>query len=123
MVLKFIFRAFAGLMIMSFSYPACAEHNTLYNKGSVSIEDEYRAFKNYFEFDPHVLRLALQAYDCGVAAGRSNKQGLLTIVDYQLPSYQKRLWVLNLYRHQLVYNTYVAHGAGSGKIDATHFSN
>lgn len=118
-----MFQALTVLLLMFLSVIARAEHNSLYNKGLVSIDDEYRAFKNYFEFDPKVLKLALKAYDCGVAAGRSNKQGLLTIVDYQLPSNQKRLWVLNLYRHRLVYNTYVAHGAGSGKVDATFFSN
>lgn len=97
---------------------AMAESN-----GLVDIHQEYRAFKHYFRFNPHMLKLALESYDCGVSDGHTGNPNLLTIVDYQLPSYDKRLWVLDLSDHKVLYHTYVAHGAGSGTVDATTFSN
>ncbi len=109
---------FLGSLVLLFPLSAEAESN-----GLVNINQEYRDFKNYFPSDPQVLKDALEAYDCGIAAGYSGRPYILTIVDYQLPSSDKRLWVLDLGTHHLLYHTYVAHGAGSGKVDATYFSN
>ncbi|MGE3920473.1 MAG: murein L,D-transpeptidase catalytic domain family protein, partial [Gammaproteobacteria bacterium] len=36
---------------------------------------------------------------------------------------KKRLWVLDLQKHKVLYNTYVAHGQKSGDVYASHFSN
>ncbi|UOQ78460.1 murein L,D-transpeptidase catalytic domain family protein [Hymenobacter sp. 5516J-16] len=52
----------------------------------------------------------------------SNKQ-LLTVVDFGLPSTQKRLWVLDLANKQVKFHTLVAHGHNSGENMATNFSN
>lgn len=89
----------------------------------VNIHQEFNAFKQYFPFNPALLKLALEAYNCAVVSGHCVQREILTIVDYQLPSYDKRLWVLNLRTHRLLYHTYVAHGAGSGIVTPTHFSN
>lgn len=50
-------------------------------------------------------------------------QSMLTVIDYSLPSNQKRLWVFDLNSKQLLYNTYVAHGIRSGSEFTTFFSN
>lgn len=47
----------------------------------------------------------------------------VTIVDYALPSAQKRLAVADLRTGKVLFYTYVAHGKGSGVKYATHFSN
>ncbi|GAB3234206.1 murein L,D-transpeptidase catalytic domain family protein [Hymenobacter seoulensis] len=55
-----------------------------------------------------------------------NKLGdkqLLTVVDFSLPSTQKRLWVLDLAAKQVKFHTLVAHGHNSGENMATNFSN
>lgn len=51
------------------------------------------------------------------------KNELLTIVDFNLPSTQKRLWVLDMTTKKVLFNTYVAHGQGTGGNMATKFSN
>ncbi len=51
------------------------------------------------------------------------KKNILTIVDYSLPSYKKRLWVIDLNENKILYNTLVAHGVNSGKVYASKFSN
>ena len=48
---------------------------------------------------------------------------LLTVVDFSLPSTEKRLWVLDLANKQVLFHTLVAHGHNSGENVATNFSN
>ena len=54
---------------------------------------------------------------------RHIKDNLLAIVDFSQPSNAKRLYVIDLNSYQLVYNTYVAHGMKTGKLNAVSFSN
>ncbi|WP_226163884.1 murein L,D-transpeptidase catalytic domain family protein [Hymenobacter terricola] len=51
-----------------------------------------------------------------------NKQ-LLTVIDFDLPSTEKRLWVLDLANKEILFHTLVAHGHNSGENEATNFSN
>lgn len=48
---------------------------------------------------------------------------VLTVVDFDLPSTQKRLWVLDLAKNEILFHTLVAHGHNSGENEATNFSN
>jgi hypothetical protein len=47
---------------------------------------------------------------------------LLTVIDYSLPSSEKRLWVINLKNHRIIENSLVAHGRASGDLFANSFS-
>lgn len=48
---------------------------------------------------------------------------ILTIIDYSLPSSEKRLWVFDLQQEKLLFYTYVSHGIKSGVSNTTNFSN
>ncbi|MGC1182581.1 murein L,D-transpeptidase catalytic domain family protein [Legionella sp.] len=48
---------------------------------------------------------------------------ILTIIDYSLPSNEKRLWVFNLKEKKLLFHTYVSHGIKSGALISNYFSN
>lgn len=72
---------------------------------------------------PKVLRMALDAMASARARGVSGRDDLLTVIDYSLPSTQRRLWVLDLENGKVLYNELVAHGSGSGDNYATRFSN
>ena len=48
---------------------------------------------------------------------------VLTVVDFDLPSTEKRLWVLDLAKNEIIFHTLVAHGHNSGENEATSFSN
>ena len=48
---------------------------------------------------------------------------ILTIADLSQPSSQKRLYVIDLQRRKLLFNTYVAHGRNSGDLVPDRFSN
>jgi hypothetical protein len=60
---------------------------------------------------PEVLDLALEAYEQAVAGGHVRRP-TLTIIDYELPSYEKRLWVIEMESGQVLYQEWVAHGMG-----------
>jgi len=72
---------------------------------------------------PEVLHLALEAQECAVSRGLVSKPDLLTVIDYSLPSTRRRLWVLDLAHHKVLFHELVAHGRGSGENRATRFSN
>lgn len=48
---------------------------------------------------------------------------VLTVIDYSLPSSEKRLWVFDLKTKKLLFNTYVSHGLNSGISSSQYFSN
>lgn len=50
-------------------------------------------------------------------------KSILSIVDLSQPSNQKRLYVIDLDAHKILFQTYVAHGRNSGELMAASFSN
>lgn len=48
---------------------------------------------------------------------------IITVVDFSLPSSEKRLWVVDLQAKKLLFNTYVSHGIRSGELTSDYFSN
>jgi hypothetical protein len=75
------------------------------------------------DIDPRVFALALEASASAVERGQAKDPGTLTIIDYSKPSTEKRMWVFDLHTHALLFDELVSHGRGSGKTNATSFSN
>jgi L,D-transpeptidase catalytic domain len=73
--------------------------------------------------DPKVLALALEARDCAMSGAAVDRPQRLAVIDYTLPSTDKRLWIFDLRKATLLYEEHVAHGRGSGDNMATRFSN
>ena len=48
---------------------------------------------------------------------------ILTVIDFNRPSHEKRMWIVDLVNETLLLNTWVAHGQGSGVDTASTFSN
>lgn len=72
---------------------------------------------------PSVLKLAYRAYNNAIKMGLKINKGIITIIDYSQLSSEKRLWVIDLYKHKVLFNTYVAHGKYSGEDQTVNFSN
>lgn len=72
--------------------------------------------------NPKVLKLSLSAYQKAKQKGLIEKD-VLTIIDYSMPSVECRLWVIDMKKHKVLFNTYVAHGKNSGDVNTTSFSN
>ena len=47
---------------------------------------------------------------------------MLTVIDFAQSSAQKRMWIVNMTTKELLLNTWVAHGSGSGDDIPTYFS-
>jgi len=63
------------------------------------------------ELRPEVLELALEAYEQAQSDGHVRRP-VLTILDYELPSYTKRLWVIDMQAGRVLHEEWVAHGMG-----------
>jgi hypothetical protein len=50
-------------------------------------------------------------------------RAIITICDFDLPSSEPRMWVIDLDTRKVLFNTLVAHGQGSGEECASMFSN
>ena len=90
--------------ITAFSADGCA---LLYEQMNLSELIQYDAFKAAFTGYKKL----------------NNNNSILTLIDFSLPSTQKRMYVLDIARKEVLYVTYVAHGRNSGDNYATSFSN
>ena len=69
-----------------------------------------------------VLTHAVAAMQCAVNNGASPAQRL-AVIDFSLPSSERRLWIFDLQQRRLLLEDFVAHGKKSGENLATRFSN
>lgn len=67
-----------------------------------------------------VLDLALEGYE---KLENKLENQVLTLIDFSLPSTEKRLWVIDVASQEILLNTVVAHGRNSGELMANRFSN
>ena len=76
------------------------------------------------------LQLSMEAFNYGLQGyrelmekGEIKNDHIISIVDFSLPSTKKRLFVIDLDKGKLLFNTFVSHGRNSGTDMATRFSN
>ncbi len=104
------------------SQPASIEKNNI----PLDTKNESEIFlENLGEKHPNlpsltVLDLALEGYE---KLENSLENQVLTLIDFSLPSTEKRLWVIDVSHQEILLNTVVAHGRNSGELMANRFSN
>lgn len=74
--------------------------------------------------------LSAEAFEYGIkgytnllGSGKLKNDSVISIIDFSLSSDKKRLFVIDLKNHQILFNTYVSHGKNSGVENADAFSN
>lgn len=66
---------------------------------------------------------AMKGYQQLLEKNKLQKTNVITIVDYSLPSTQKRLYVLDMAEGKILFHSLAAHGRNSGLLYASDFSN
>lgn len=105
------------------------------NHGSFGIIDkpELKQIKSLSEIkammqrqSPKLSAVVIDKVMAALACANNQKvdhNHILTVIDYSLPSNQKRLWVFDLSENKLLFYTYVSHGIKSGSLLTNFFSN
>jgi hypothetical protein len=70
-----------------------------------------------------VFEMALKGMEKLLQAGITQKNNIIAIADFNQPSTNKRLYIIDLNNYELKFRTWVAHGKNSGKKMAERFSN
>jgi len=81
------------------------------------------AAKNDNKPSPEAVKYAINGYEWALEHNQVANPNILTIVDFNQPSYKKRLWVIDLKNDHVLMHTYVAQGRNTGAVYATRFSN
>jgi hypothetical protein len=109
----------AGLLLLIF----------LNGTGNISSGTDYRLLIEYNLLGEHkpkweAYSQALRGYkEIQEEQNLNENKPYLTIIDFTLPSFEKRLWLIDMASNKILYYTYVAHGKNSGGIMAERFSN
>ena len=90
------------------------EINLLYDAFSKANESEMPSIDSFAD--------GIKGYEQLRENGELKKE-LLTLIDFSLPSTEKRLWVLDMENNEVLFHTYVSHGRNTGGKMATKFSN
>lgn len=79
-----------------------------------------RKIPNQTQISPSLITTFLKKYPTYQKKASSS---IITLIDFSLPSTQKRLWVIDLSTTTILAESYVAHGKNSGVTNAEKFSN
>ena len=72
---------------------------------------------------PIVWERAEAARQCAIKKGEISARAKIAIIDYDLPSSSKRMWVVDPVSEKVLLRDLVSHGSGSGQAFAHSFSN
>ncbi|RCH56308.1 hypothetical protein DJ568_00125 [Mucilaginibacter hurinus] len=74
--------------------------------------------------DIAVLQKAITGYyNLKIAGKLPQNSNVITVIDFNKPSREKRMWIVDLATKAMLLHTWVSHGQGSGNDMATAFSN
>lgn len=88
---------------------------------AVSVYDSLKL--NVTGLNRKAFELAQKGFEKLKEQGVILNDNIISIVDFSVPSTEKRLYVVDLKNYRVLYSTYVAHGRNSGTVMANSFSN
>jgi hypothetical protein len=88
-------------------------------------ENDVYSFLNLSQYglSNEAYKLAIKGFNKLKESGKLLNTSILTIIDFSQSSNNKRMYVIDLYKKALLFNTYVAHGRNTGGEFAERFSN
>ena len=118
--------AFSGIKTFSYSNsPLTTNSSSASTNDNISASSKmYDSLKlNLSGLSEQAFRYAIKGYEYLKQKGKIGNDNIISIADFSRPSWQKRLFVIDIKNFKILFNTYVAHGQGSGASMATSFSN
>lgn len=129
--------ALLSFIILSFTaFSLAEEHVNLINKNNLALNENLKITleKNIsFVYDSLHLNekgLTQPAFDCAIKSysmlkkkGLLDNDSIITIVDFDQPSYKKRMYIIDIKHYKILFNTWTAHGKNTGAAIAKDFSN
>lgn len=113
-------RKFALLLLVIMLLFGCS--TMMYNKTPMSLEEINEIFAEAeleSVMDYEVFKMAMS----GFSKISPEKNNLISIIDFGLPSTMQRFYVIDLKNRNLLYYTYTSHGVNTGEDMAELFSN
>lgn len=111
-IIPTLFIIFSFLIIQPAKALTSFEVSTIYSKLSGFSRPAYDVFEK-----------GLEGFQKLKEEGKIAENEVLTIIDFRLPSSEKRMWIIDMKDLQVIHNTYVSHGRNSGTKYAKKFSN
>lgn len=119
------------LLVLTLAYlPKLMNNAVAYDLPNRRIENRLQLKRLYDQMLPpenkpsyEVFKTGITGYSSILKEGKIQNQRYLTLIDFSLPSTEKRLWVIDLDSMKIVDHTLVAHGKNTGKKFAVQFSN
>ncbi len=129
--MKKLIWCFNIILVLAISFrPVMAGESNLSENNNVIVENYILGLYNHIDFGNRsclsydAFSKAYHGYLNLRNAGKLNVENeILTICDFTLSSTQNRMWIIDLRKKKVLFNTYVAHGRGSGEEFASNFSN
>lgn len=112
--------------LLLFSLLILSSTQAFNNKTSNPIEGwkhTVASLSSKFNISIEALQNAVKVYQHLKLTGKLNNPQFLTIADFSKPSSEKRLFIINMEKMELMFQSLVAHGRNSGKLMAEKFSN
>jgi len=93
------------------------------NKNNSITINQKKILANAPDLNANALNYAIKAYHYAVKKADIKRPDILTIVNFNMPAYEKRMWVINLKTSKILMKAYTTQGKNSGLVYARHFSN
>ncbi len=141
-VYLFISSIFIGLFHLTFAFAKSATGNRLYNEpvpGTTAIvpsdstqyfpagpaaRSVYDSLQLQFKgLSKEAYAYAKKGFDRLREEGRLLNDSIISIIDFSLPSSEKRMFIIDLKNFRVLYHSLVSHGQNSGLQYAVNFSN
>lgn len=130
---------FIGILHLPFAFAKSATSSTKLffapadstSSGAVDSSHLFSSVKSVYDsLHLSISGLSRQAYeyakkglDALLEEGRLLNDSIISVIDFSLPSSEKRLFIIDVKNYKVLFNTLVAHGRNTGKEWATSFSN
>ena len=128
--MKKMIMCLAAYLIVAFSYKVVSADEGVSIVNEARVESYIAGIYKQIDFSKvsplsyEVFAKAYRGYLNLHSMGSLNKEKeIISICDFSLPSSENRLWIIDLVAKKVLFNTFVAHGQGSGDDMATSFSN